>query len=825
MGCIVLLLLGLLASAAWSVELKGTVKDYSTGRPVAGADIDVPAADTKTTTDSKGIFHLSLPAGEYVMRISRAGYHVYTWSQAVPDNGKTLKFTIELKPSTEGEATPEALGETPRYDMDEVTIMATRASSRHPVTYSNLNQQEIQQRNFGQDLPQLLTEMPNVTSYSDGGNGVGYSYLKMRGFSQNRVAVQVNGTPLNDAGTGEVFWIDLPDFAEDMQDLQVQRGVGSSLYGPAAFGGTINIVTRAPGLLNRPSLKAEATYGSWGTRRAMIQFESNRIGGRYGVAGRFTRMSTNGYRDQSWANMWSYYLSAARFTKAHTTRVVFYGGPERTHLAYDGVPKSYLDGKISGDKDKDRRFNPLTYANEIDNFFQPHYELHDEWKLTGRLNLDNSLYMFRGDGFYDQFRSDQELQKYFHRPMLPDVTTDVLRRRNVGETDWGWIPRLTFDYRFGETTLGGELRSHEAHHDGQLVWSSFYPYAVGPDYRYYDYRIRKTSTSGYVHNLITVIPDLNAMADLQVQQVRYRMDRDRSWGVTFDKSYSSVNPRFGLNWQFLRPEGRVAVPVAVAYVNFSWAQREPTYKDIYDPQDSGKLPAYDSVQFVPVAGGYRYNGPSLKPEKMRNLEIGTNVQWLRARVGLNYYWMSIRDELVPYGPLDELGVPMTTNADRTLHHGVELVAAYSPEDWISLSGNVAWNGDHFVNYGELDWSSGGLVSRNGKRIAQDPAMTANLRVETTYRGFFVNPSFQFVSRQYIDNTEDKATAVPDYGLLNLDFGYRFTRLGTSAKAVELRIRVNNVLNKDYLTAGWWGDEPVYIVGAPRSTYATLAVEL
>ncbi len=472
-----------------ATELTGTVKNYATGQLLDSATVQIPELKLETQTNASGEFRVELPVGSFVIRVFREGFRTYSYIQPVAPGDTQLAFTLELKPKEAGETTAAYAEAQPRYQMEEVTVMTTRASANHPVTYTNLPRQEVAERNYGQDLPLLLTEMPNVTAYSDGANGVGYSYLRMRGFGQNRVAVQINGTPLNDAGTHEVFWIDLPDFAQDVQDIQVQRGVGSSLYGPAAFGGTINIVTKTPGLGTRPMLRAEGTYGSWNTRRASVLFESGRIEDRYGITGRLTRMHSDGYRFGSWADLWSYYLSAAHFTDAHTTRVVFYGGPEQTHLAYEGVTKDYLEGRISGNKANDRRFNPLTYKGEIDNFFQPHYELHDQWRLSTDLNFDNSLYLFRGDGYYDQYRTDQNPMKYYFTALpFPERNISVLRRRNVGETDGGWIPRLTLDHRFGETTLGGEVRLHEAHHEGQIVWSDWAPAGVGPDYNYYDYQ-------------------------------------------------------------------------------------------------------------------------------------------------------------------------------------------------------------------------------------------------------------------------------------------------------------------------------------------------
>ncbi|HEY3294763.1 MAG TPA: TonB-dependent receptor [bacterium] len=806
-----------MASTSFAAEIRGTVKDYTNGYAVAGAMVKFPAFNVETATDKDGRFRFTdLSAGIYGVVISAPGYHIYNFEQTFADSASVVNVAIELKPSVAGETTAEYLQEQPRYNMPEVTVLSTRATTKDPITYTNMNQREVQQSTYGQDLPLLFTELPNVIAYSDGGNGTGYSYLRMRGFPQSRVAVEVNGTPLNDAGTGEVFWIDLPDFAEDLQDVQVQRGVGSSLYGPAAFGGTINVVTRTPGLYDHPTLRAEGTYGSFNTRRAMVMFESGRLQDKYGISGRLTRMSTDGYRDQSWATLWSYYLSAARFGKTHTTRVVFYGGPEKTHLAYDGATLAELA--------QNRKYNPLSYPGETDNFFQPHYELHDEWKISGKVKLDNSLYLFRGDGYYDQFRTAGSPSDYYYSAVSPQVEFNLLRRRNVGETDWGWIPRARIEHGWGETTVGGELRIHQAHHDGQIVWSEYQPANTGPDYRYYDYRIRKNAGSVYVHNLFNLSKNLTAMADLQLRTLSYQMDRDRLWGVTWSKAWAFAAPRVGLSYQFLTPDGKTGTPAASVYVNLSEADREPAYNDIYDPQSRDNLPDVAAENFRSTPGGYKYIGPGLMPENMQDLELGTNWQWVRGRLGINLYAMRIHDELIWAGGLDNLGRPVIGNADQTKHNGIEVSGAYSPVNWVNLSGNVALTDHRFVHFKEWT-SSTTFISHDGNRLALDPPFILNFKARFDYEGFFFMPSVQALGKQFIDNTEDASTAIPAHALLNADFGYRFTHLGSAAQSAELRFRVNNLLNRTYESAGWWGwTEPVYITGAPRAVYSTMSVE-
>lgn len=804
--------------SAFAAELRGTITNYDNGQSVSGVIVRIAAINAETSSDQDGDYVLrDIPVGRFVVTYSCENFIPFTYEQMFDDEARVYGRNVELKPLTGRESTPEYMSEEPKYRLGEVTVLGTRAGSESPVTYTNVTQREIQSQNYGQDTPLLLSELPNVSTYSEGGAGVGYSYLRMRGFPQDHVAVQINGVPLNDAETGEVFWVDLPDLAEDLADMQVQRGIGSSLYGAGAFGGSINMITRAPGTGDRALIRAEGTIGSWNTQRAVVQFQSGRIQNRYGVAGRFTRMATDGYRSDSWAKLWSYYLSGAHYTQAHTTRIMFYGGPEQTHLAYEGVNKDYLEGKVTGDKERDRRHNEFQYPGEIDNFFQPHYELHDEWTLDKHVSLSNSLFLFKGNGYYDQWRPGETADQYFFGASAEEV--DILRRRNVSETDGGWIPRATIEHAYGTTAIGGELRLHEAHHEGIVLWASDVPPFAGPDYRYYDYKIDKQSVSGYVHNLFDVTRRFHVLADLQLVSHRIEMKDDRAWGVRFDKSYTSVNPRGGVNYQLHESN-----PAGTVYASLSFAQHEPKPRDIYDPQDFWSLPPNAPGHFFSQTIGYDYSGPALKPEKLTNVELGTEWRWLHANIGVNLYYMQLRDALVPYGALDNLGLPVTINAKEAVHQGLELVAGGEPVSGLKLKGNLALTDHHFVEHEEYDWVLGTMVKRDGKRIGFDPVYVANARLQYDVFGVQVGVGMRSVGKQYVDNTQTEETAVPAYTIYSLDLGYRLLE-APGLSAADLKLHVSNLFNAEYEAFGYNYGEPRYIVGAPRAVFATLGVEL
>jgi outer membrane receptor protein involved in Fe transport len=343
--------------------------------------------------------------------------------------------------------------------------------------------------------------------------------------------------------------------------------------------------------------------------------------------------------------------------------------------------------------------------------------------------------------------------------------------------------------------------------------------------------------------------------DLQVQSQVYGMNNDRLFGVEVDKTYTASTPltlrytpssksnfplpfrlrlalpfvpRFGLNYLLLEPDAERGGPAASAYANFSMAQREPAFSDIYDPQDYWSMPITVPNRFESRTGGYRYIGESLKPEKLTNFEIGTAWEWNRFGFGVNAYYMSLRDEIIPYaGQLDDNGVPMSGNAEETLHQGIEFTSACHPIEALTISGNLALTDHHFVHYREWDWNASDFVSRDGNRLLGDPPYLGNLRVEWRPKAFLLALSLRAVGKQYVDNSETDSTAVPAYEVLNLDAGYRFEKVA-GLRGIEVRLRVNNLLNSEYETSGYIDSDdglPRYFVAPPINYLVSLSFDI
>ncbi|WP_254244855.1 carboxypeptidase-like regulatory domain-containing protein [Hymenobacter sp. BRD67] len=217
-------LLALAAAPAWAQgPVSGTLTNAQTGTALPGATVlllDQPSLGT--TTDASGAFTLpAVPGGAHTLQIRFVGFE--TISQPL-----------------QGQAGPQQLAplalRTARNLTPEAVVTATRANERTATTYQNVSREQLQARNFGQDLPYLLDQTPSVVTTSDAGTGVGYTALRIRGTDGTRINVTLNGVPVNEAESHGVFFVDLPDLASSIQSIQVQRGAGPSTNGAGPSG-------------------------------------------------------------------------------------------------------------------------------------------------------------------------------------------------------------------------------------------------------------------------------------------------------------------------------------------------------------------------------------------------------------------------------------------------------------------------------------------------------------------------------------------------------------------------------------------------------------
>jgi len=726
--------------------------------------------------------------------------------------------------------------------LPEVVVSTARADERMPIAKTVLDRAEVKRRNWGQDTPMALAGLPGVYAYSDAGNGIGYSYLSIRGFPQRRISVLIDGVPLNDPESHEVYWIDHPDLLASSQEVQVQRGVGSALYGAASVGGSVNLET-APFGTSRSS-SAVLGYGSYDTRRLMVQMDSGTLPGGWNLYGRYSRIESDGYRDQSWTRLWSYNLAARHTFGQQSLMLNLFGGPETTHLAYLGVPSPYLEGQISGDVGRDRRANLLSYPGEADHFFEPHYELLHSWTPRDGITVSQTLFYFDGQGYYDEQRLDS-LGAYRLTPWAADTTlypdayfqdaygnrardaqgrplllqTDLVRHRAIQNRHYGWVPRARFRHERGELIAGGEIRAHDGHHTGTVITGAALPPGTEPDHLYYDYHPRTLSAGLYLREEYRAASAFTVTADLAWRHQSYSMRGDVFGGVRFDQSYDFLLPRVGLT--YLRsPEVRW-------FASWALSHREPTFLNLFNPEAAGSLPNYA----VRDPATNTYQDPYSRPERVNDYELG--VAWSRGRVSAtaNLFRMDFRDELVDYQFNSDLAYYLTTNAARSLHQGMELSArgdlSPGPGTRLVIEAGATLGDNHFVSFQEqVDPLT--VIDHDGKALGSFPAVLANASARLEWHGASLTPEVTYTGRIYLDQNEDVSASAAPRTLLNLSGGYRLP-FGQGS-GVELGVRVLNLLDKRYETGGYFDYDasgnyvPHYIVAAERNAIAELKVD-
>ena len=610
-----------------SPSLFGAVES-STGKPLAGATVQLfpegsAIAQFSTVTDQNGSFELDVDSGNYIVEIRFLGYRTLLQVLEVETPVTQKTFILERDILYGGEVVAEA-----QRAREQLT----------PLTHSNITARELATLPSMQDLPATLARSVSITHYSENGNDLGYSYLRLRGFGQRRVAVSVNGIPQNDPEEHNVFWINFFDLQGSIQDIQVQRGA----YGSTGIGGTINIV--ADPYRPEKDVRLEVGYGSYDTQRYTIQANTGLLGGRYAVYARASRLTSDGYRDWSWSKFWRYFIGIRRYGERHTLTLQSYGGPQRDGLAYVGIPKQAntktIDDGFGGSID--RRYNFSASTRDVERFHQPHVQLLHTFTPSPNQTLEQVLFWIKGVGEFDfggTFRSAEYLRlpagwrglstEERQVPLYesaPEAT--VLFRAALDQWQMGWLPRYQIIRDGSETSIGGELRMHRSLRWGRVEEATGLPTEVvgaDNDYRTYSVRGEKMVGSIYVNQLMWPHGRLAIQADVQLTWRQYRIVEEQFFGNSFRVPYLFVNPRLGVT---LNPEQPLS-----AYLSFSMANREPRMKSLYDGEEAGAgfMPQFERT----AEGEFDYTRPIVKPERLTDLEIGGQLEHQSLRLRLS----------------------------------------------------------------------------------------------------------------------------------------------------------------------------------------------
>ncbi|MFZ5980499.1 MAG: TonB-dependent receptor [Candidatus Zixiibacteriota bacterium] len=827
--------IAVIAGAALPAELTGRVVDVD-GQALPGVSVVTNFAGVGTETDDAGRYALQLTDDVTRVTFSSVGY-------------KTVQYKVGHVPD------PVVL-EAVYYRGKDVIVTADRAElGITPVAFENLSAEEIERDYHVGEFPLLLESTPNVYVFNDGGTPLGYSYLKIRGFDDQRIATYINGVPLNDPEDHTTYFTDLPDFAATVTDIQVQRGAGNSLYGDAAFGGAINVVTS--GVSRERKISLSAGYGEYlidgddnaEIAKQMVEYSSGLLDGRWHLTGRFSKQRTDGYRYGSWYTGWAYYFSIARIDPRMTTELHLYGGPMKMHLAYSGADRETLA--------LDRRANPWhTYDNETDNFNQPHYQLHNTYKISDRALLTNTLYYIRGKGYYEQYKSDETFADYYIDTVevdsdpadSPYVAGDLVRQKWVTKSQYGWNPRLDIDHAKGRHSFGGSFYYFSSDHWGEVVWAEHLNSgSLDPTHKYYQYFGEKYVGSAFVREQYRLTDRLSTQLTAQLRYDRFSLEQVKMGaylGHEFDVDWLFFSPRAGINYQFNNYTN--------AYFNFTVSSRAPNDENIYDADDPNKFP---QLEILASSGDtlYTFGDPTISPERVYDFELGLQHRREKYSFGVNLFVMKYENQNVFEGGLDQLDRQITINIDDARHTGVELNATAMPFEHLTASGNFALNYNRITSYDSTYAYAVDSVIAEGDTAHFDetvkidfedkttpgfPDYLGNLTLDYDYDWFRVTWRGRLVGRQYMDLYNIEALSIDPYFTASLAVSVsreNFLDLGRFTFSVW----VNNLFDEEYEVSGYGGNYAFrkpggavmvdgwaeYFVGAERSFYTQLKLEM
>lgn len=666
-------------------------------------------------------------------------------------------------------------------NLGEAQVVTNRATNKTPLAFSNLDKKAIEKVNFGQDIPFLLSTLPNVITTSDAGNGFGYTSMRVRGSVGERINVTNNGIPLNDPEAHTFYWVDTPDLVSSVNDLQLQRGVGTSTKGAAAFGASVNMTTDR--LSATPYASYAGSFGSFNSLKNTVKVGTGLLGNHWTFDTRLSYLASDGYRDRSTVRLGSYFTQLGYINDGTTLKLIAFGGKERTYHAWDGISKKQLK--------TDRTYNPnglidkatnTFYDNQIDSYFQQHVQALLTQRLSDHWQLNAALHYTYGLGYYEEYKSNKKLKSFGLLPFQLNgkevKKSDIIRRKYVEGNFGGAIASLDYARGDFDFSLGQALNYFNNDHYGEVLWVKNYIGALAPNQRYYDNTGHKLDYNIYARANYKVLPQLNLFADLQYRRIDYRINGTSDKKAVHDtnEDFNFFNPKFGATW--------LIAPNQQAYASLSVAHREPTRTNYEKEFDGARDPLAEQLMDYEV--GYRISQPT----------------W-EASVG--GYFMDYKNQLVPSGRLNEIGEAISENVAKSYRLGVELAGAWKPCSHFRWEANVSLSQNKIKNYAgfypDENWvKSVAQPVMKSTTIAFSPSVVANNIFSFNYRGFAASLTSQYVGRQYLDNFEVKDNSLDAYFVSHLNANYTFKLRGV--KEITVGATVYNLFNEEYETNGY-----------------------
>ena len=764
--------------------IKGKVINSQTDEPLVGATIFLKNTFYATSSNIKGEFTLEVGNKKSSIICSFIGFE---------------SDTVEFSNDIEFKLTPKA------FQNDLVLIEATRVSDNAPATKTNVNKEDIEELNLGQDIPYLLMRTPSLISTSDAGTGIGNTGFRIRGSDASRINVTVNGIPLNDAESHGVFWVNMPDFASNLENIQIQRGLGTSTNGAGAFGATVNLQTNA---LNEKAYgEVNNSFGSFNSRKHTVQFGTGLINNHFAFEGRLSNIQSDGYIDRARADLNSYFASGAYYGEKTIVKAIIFGGNEVTYQSWYGTPESrfkgnvkemndYADRNFLNDRDREnllnsgRTYNFYLYDNQVDNYSQDHYQLHISHQFSEKLTSNLAFHYTIGEGYFEEFREGDALSNYkLDNVQIGNETitnTDLVRRRWLDNDFYGFTFSNIYDLNDKlNIVLGGGLNRYVGDHFGEVIWAKYASNGFLNE-QYYFNKGDKIDGNIYLKANYELSEKASFLVDLQIRAIDYSAEGDDNDLRTIDieEDFRFFNPKIGFNYQF--NEG------LRSYIFAGIGHREPNRADFVD-----------GIDFLP---------PTY--EVLRNVELGIERTAEKYLLALNLFLMDYDNQLVNTGQLNDVGSPIRQNVDRSYRKGIEFQSAYRFSKKLELHLTATFSQNKILSFTEqvYDYTLNDVfiweIDRGTTNISFSPEIIAN--AEVIYRPvqnleMAIMP--RYVGKQFLDNTSSRGRMIEDYLVTDFRMAWRIPVEGM--KNVSFNLLISNVFSKNYASNGYTFN---YVVG-------------
>ena len=648
--------------------------------------------------------------------------------------------------------------------LEEVTVSAIKAKNDTPVSFVNLSKESIEKTNLAQDIPILLKNTPSVVTHSDAGAGIGYSSIRIRGSDQTRVNVTINGIPYNDSESMQVYWVDLPDFASSIENIQIQRGVGTSTNGPGAFGGSINIQTNSAS--ESPFFEINNTLGSFGTVKNSVGFSTGFIN-KFELSGRVSRIKSDGYIDRSASNLRSYFLQGVYRDENTLIKVLNFAGHEITDQAWYGVDSSTLETNrkynMAGEY-YDEFGNTLYYEDQVDNYRQNHFQIHWNQIYQNGWNSNFGIHFTNGKGFFENYNLGYGASDYIDRRWLDNDFYGVLYSLNNQTEDFN-------------VNIGGSINKYNGLHYGEYLWYD----QINSNVNQYDFKEKFYDDFGdkgefniYAKIDYYITDKLTLYGDLQYRNIKYEAGISANSTLTgfivdgfesLDKSFNFFNPKFGLFYNLNENND--------LFFSFARAHREPTRTD--------------------------YANGNPKEEKLDDLELGWKLNSNNLALSLNAFYMIYEDQLVLTGQRDINGYEIRRNIGESYRVGIEFDSSIKVNNKLNIETNFSFSENKNKDfYSTFD---GNLKNYGNTDLAYSPNLIANNIINfNPNKKVLISLRSKYVGEQFFAQTNSPISKLESFFINDLNFIHDID-LPNISDDIKLKVLVNNLFDHKYSAYG------------------------